>query len=92
MGASIELNALLARHHIDLSSEEVLGELDATFAAIPAAGAATLSAPEVDFLTTHGGPSAKIAIRDWSADGERQTRAHVAVQALANTVAGSIST
>lgn len=92
MGAPVELGALLARYQIDLTSEEVLGEMDATFAAIPGAGAATLSAPEVDFLATHGGPSAEIVIRDWSANGERQTRARLAVQALANAVAGSIST
>lgn len=91
MGAAVELNALLARHHIDLTSEEVLGELDAAFAAIPRGGAATLSAPEADFLAEHGGPSAAAIVRGWSANGEHQSRARVALQGLTSAVAGSIS-
>lgn len=91
MSAAYELNALLARHHIDLTSDDVLGELDAAFAAIPGAGAATLSTTEVAFLAEHGGPSTSAVIAEWSADGERQARARVALHALTNAVAGSIS-
>lgn len=90
MGA-VELTALLARYHVDLTSDEVLGELDAAFAAIPGAGAATLSRPEIDFLAEHGGPDAAAVIKEWSPGGERQARARVAVQALTSAVAGSIS-
>lgn len=91
MSAAFELNALLARHHIDLTSEDVLGELDAAFAAIPGAGAATLSTTEVAFLAEHGGPNTTAVVKEWSANGERQARARVALQALTHAVAGSIS-
>lgn len=90
MGA-VELNALLARHHIDLTSDDFLGVLDDAFSAIPGAGAATLSTSEVDFLAEHGGPSAATVIKGWSPNGERQVRARVAVQALTNAIAGSVS-
>lgn len=89
--SAVELTALLARYHVDLTSDEVLGELDAAFAAIPGAGAATLSRPEIDFLAEHGGPDAAAVIKEWSPSGERQARARVAVQALTSAVAGSIS-
>src|SRR5712672_1045559 len=68
------LGALLAKHQIDLTVEEVLDELDSAFAAIP--GAITLSATEVDFLRTHAEPRAAV-IDAWSADNERQARARI---------------
>ncbi|MDT5346115.1 MAG: hypothetical protein QOE52_5299, partial [Mycobacterium sp.] len=71
------LGALLAKHQIDLSVEEVLDELDSAFAAIP--GAITLSATEVDFLREHAGPGAAAVIDAWSADNERQARARIAL-------------
>lgn len=91
MGAAVELNALLKKHHIDLTSDEVLGEMDAAFAAIPGTGAATLSVTEVGFLAGHGGSSAAAVVREWAASTERQARARVAVQALTDAVEGSIS-
>jgi hypothetical protein len=83
------LGALLAKHQIDLSVEEVLDELDSAFAAIPAA--ATLSSTEVDFLRTHAGPQAAAVIDAWSADDERQARARIAVRQLSSAVSGSVS-
>jgi hypothetical protein len=82
------LGALLAKHHIDLTVDEVLDELDAAFAAIP--GATTLSATEVDFLRTHAGPGAAV-IDAWSADNERQARARIALRQLTSAVSGSVS-
>jgi hypothetical protein len=54
--AAPALAALLAKHQIGLTVEEVLDELDSAFAAIP--GATTLSATEVDFLRAHAEPQA----------------------------------
>lgn len=93
MGSAIpELDALLARHHIDLTGDDVLDEIDAAFAAIPTSGAATLSAPEVEFLAAHGGPETAGLVKGWSPSGERQARARVALRALSDAVAGSVST
>jgi hypothetical protein len=64
--AAPALGALLAKHRIDLSVEEVLNELDSAFAAIP--GATTLSKTEVDFLRTHPEPSAEAVLETWTAD------------------------
>lgn len=84
-----DLGALLAKHQIDLSVEEVLDELDSGFAAIPAA--ATLSSTEVEFLRTHAEPHAAAVIDAWSADHERQARARTAVRQLSSAVSGSVS-
>ena len=83
------LGALLAKHQIDLSVEEVLDELDSAFAAIPVASA--LSTTEVDFLRTHAEPRAAPVIDAWSADNERQTRARIALRQLTSALSGSVS-
>ena len=87
--AALTLGALLAKHRIGLTADEVLDELDSAFAAIP--GATTLSAAEVDFLRTHAEPPAVAAIDAWSADGERQARARTALRQLTGALAGSVS-
>ncbi|MEB3052138.1 DNA-binding protein [Mycolicibacter sp. MYC123] len=46
---------------------------------------------EVDFLADHGGDGTEAVISEWSAEGERQARARVALQALTSAVAGSVS-
>jgi len=93
MGGSVvpALETLLARHHVGLTAEEVLDELDAAFAAIPGAGAAPLSPPEVRFLRSHAGPGAAGVIDGWSSDRERQVCARAAVRELGDTLAGSVS-
>ena len=83
------LGALLAKHQIDLTVEEVLDELDSAFAAIP--GATTLSTTEMDFLRTHAEPGAAAVIDAWSADNERQARARIALRQLASALSGSVS-
>lgn len=83
------LDALLAKHHVDLTSSEVLDELDSAFAAIHGADAAPLSAREVEFLRDHSGAAAMIDT--WSADRERQTRSHTAVRELGQTLSGSVT-
>jgi hypothetical protein len=83
------LGALLAKHRIDLTVDELLEELDSAFAAIPAAG--TLSSTEVDFLRTQAGPHAAAVIDAWSADDERQARARIAVRQLTSALSGSVS-
>ena len=87
--AAPALGALLAKHQIDLTVDEVLDELDSAFAAIP--GAATLSTTEVDFLRTHAEPRAAAVIDAWSADNERQARARIAVRQLTSALSGSVS-
>jgi len=83
------LDALLAKHRIELTADEVLGELDSAFAAIP--GTATLSATEVDFLRQHAEPAAVAVIDAWSAGDERQARARIALRQLTSAVSGSVS-
>lgn len=85
------LEALLARHHVNLTADDVVRELDIAFAAIPAAGAASLSDSELEFLREHAGSTTSRVIDEWSADGERQARARTAVRQLTDTLAGSVS-
>jgi hypothetical protein len=86
-----ELDALLARHHVDLTGDDVMSELDTALAAIPGAGAAPLSATELTFLREHAGSGVAAVLDDWSADSERQARARTALQQLSDAVAGSVS-
>lgn len=83
------LDTLLAKHHVDLTSDEVLGELDAAFSAIPGPDAAPLAASEVEFLRRHSG--AAEVIDGWSAGRERGHRSRNAVRELAQTLAGSVT-
>jgi hypothetical protein len=85
------LDALLQRHHVGMTSEEVLGQLDFAFATIPGAGAAPLSTDEVRFLRAHAGVGAAAVIDSWSGEQERQARARSAVRELGDTLAGSMS-
>jgi hypothetical protein len=81
----------LARHHVGLTGEEILDELDFAFEAVPSAGSVPVSASETQFLRAHAGPVAEAAMDAWSGDNERQARARAAVQELAAALAGSIS-
>jgi hypothetical protein len=85
------LEALLERHHVDLTGDEVLAVLDSAFAAIPGSGAAPVSAAEVEFLRAHAGPGAEAVIDNWSGDSERQARAQVAVRELGDALSASMS-
>jgi hypothetical protein len=87
--AAPALAALLAKHRIDLSVEEVLDELDSAFAAIP--GAAPLSATEVEFLRANAEPQAAAVIDTWSPEPERQARARSAVRRLTGVLSESVS-
>jgi hypothetical protein len=89
--AAAALDALLARHHIDLTSTEILDELDAAFTRIPEAGAASLSTTEVAFLHQHARPIEAAMIDAWSANDERQDRARTALRQLTNAISGSVS-
>lgn len=85
------LDALLERHQVDMTSQEVLDQLDSAFATIPGAGAAPLSTDEVHFLRAHAGPPATAVIDNWSGERERQARAGLAVRELGDTLSGSMS-
>jgi hypothetical protein len=84
------LDNLLAKHHVDLSSAEVLDELDSVFGAIPMASAAPLSMSEVQFLRAHTGSVARV-VDAWSGGDERQARARAAVRELAEALSRSVS-
>ena len=86
---STALDALLAKHHLDLTSDEVLAELDSAFTAVPGADAAPLSAAELEFLRRDGGAAS--AIDGWSATQERQTRSRNAVRELAQALSESVT-
>lgn len=85
------LDALLERHQVDMTSEEVLGQLDSAFATIPGAGAAPLTTDEVQFLRAHAGAGATAVIDSWSGEQERQAHARSAVRELGDTLSGSMS-
>lgn len=89
--AASTLDALLAKHRVDMTSKEVLDELDAAFAAVPGAGAAPVARAEVEFLRHHGGAGTAEAIDSWSGDDERAARSRVAVRELAEALSGSVS-
>jgi hypothetical protein len=89
--AAPALDALLARHNIDLTSTEILNELDAAFTRIPGAGAASLSTTELEFLRKHARPNETAVIDAWSANDERQDRAHTALRQLTNAISESVS-
>jgi hypothetical protein len=86
-----ELDALLERHQVDLTSNEILDQLDSAFATIHGAGAAPLSTDEMQFLRAHAGPGAAAVIDNWSGERERQARARSAVQELGDALSGSMS-
>jgi len=88
---SHRLDALLERHQLDLTSEDVLDQLDSAFATIPGVGAAPMSTDEVRFLRAHAGPGAAAVIDNWSGEKERQARARSAVQELGDTLSRSMS-
>ncbi|OBH19939.1 helix-turn-helix domain-containing protein [Mycolicibacter sinensis] len=83
------LHALLAKHQIGLTSDEVLAELDSGFAALAGAGAEPLSTAEADFLGQHTGIGA--AVDDWSPITERSSRSRAAVRELAEALSGSVT-
>ncbi|MCA2320439.1 helix-turn-helix domain-containing protein [Mycobacterium intracellulare] len=85
------LEALLARHSIDITADEVLQELDSAFAAIPKTGAAPLSTMEAQFLRAHAGTGAAAVIAAWADDGERQSRTRAALREFADVISGSLS-
>ncbi|MGV0037295.1 helix-turn-helix domain-containing protein [Mycobacterium paraffinicum] len=85
------LDALLRKHQLDITSEEVLDQLDSTFATIPAAGAAPLSMAEVQFLHAHDDTGVAAVIDNWSGEQLRQAQARSAARALADTLSGSMS-
>jgi hypothetical protein len=64
-----ELDALLERHQVDLTSNEILDQLDSAFATIHGASAAPLSTDEMQFLRAHAGPGAAVVIVARHGDG-----------------------
>ncbi|ELB91098.1 hypothetical protein Rwratislav_20931 [Rhodococcus wratislaviensis IFP 2016] len=68
------LDALLAKHHVDLTAGEMLRELDAALTAVPAASD-TLSAGEIEFLRTHAGEGVGEVLDQWSSVAEIRARA-----------------
>lgn len=85
------IEALLERHQLDLTGEEVLDELDSAFATIPGSGAAPVSTVEIEFLRAHAGPGAATVIDNWSGDDERRIRARAAVRELGDTLSRTVS-
>jgi hypothetical protein len=69
------LDALLAKHHVDLSAREMLRELDAALTAVPAAASETLSAGEIAFLRAHAGEGVGDVLDQWSPVAEIRARA-----------------
>lgn len=85
------LDALLERHQVNMTSDEVLDELDSAFETIPGAGSAPLSGDEVHFLRTHAGLGAVAVIDNWSGGQERQARARSAIRKFGDALSGSMS-
>ena len=90
-GAALELDEVLARHHVGISSHELAAELDAALSALGGAGSTPLSGKETDFLHSHVTGTAATVLAEWSPEAERQERARVVTRTLTDTVAASIS-
>ena len=71
------LGALLAKHQIDLTVEEVLDELDSAFSAIPGQPPCRR---QKWTSSARSEPRAAAVIDAWSADNERQARTRIALR------------
>lgn len=86
-----ELDDVLERHGVDLSSAEVIEELDAALTSVASVGAAPLSKAEVAFLRANAGPHAAEVLDGWDPAVERRHRARATVARVAQAAAASMS-
>ncbi|NLU84334.1 helix-turn-helix domain-containing protein [Rhodococcus sp. HNM0569] len=85
------LDALLAKHHVDLTARELLRELDAALTEVPPASD-TLSAGEIEFLRTTAGEGVGEVLDQWSPAAEVRARAVEAARQTTAALADSLGT
>lgn len=85
------ISEVLRRHGIALTETDIAADLDRAFQALPGAGAASLTAGELDYLTDHAGGQAAQAIADWDPHAERQRRAAAATAGIEKLIASTFS-
>lgn len=88
MNTVASLDELLDKYHLDLSSADVLAEMDAALAAVP--GYTPLSAGELTFLAEQLDGAAEV-IDGWHAGITRRDQALLALRNLNELIAGSVS-
>lgn len=86
-----DLAGVLARHGVPMSSSEVVASLDAAFAEVSRAGAAPLSASEIEFLRAHGGPRASEVLDQWNPAAEDVAQSRAVVRRVAAAAQATMS-
>lgn len=86
-----DLAGVLARHGVPMSTSDVVASLDAAFAEVSHAGAAPLSASEIEFLRTHGGPRASEVLGLWDPGAADLAQARAAVRRVAAAAQATMS-
>ena len=86
-----DLDGVLTRHGVSLSSADVVAGLDAAFAEVAHAGAAPLSASEVEFLRAYGGEHAVDVLDHWDPAAADLARNRAALGRVAETAQASLS-
>jgi predicted XRE-type DNA-binding protein len=86
-----ELDRVVERHNVGLSTADVVAELDAAFGAVTCGGSAPLSASEIAFLRANAGRHAPDVIDSWDPAAERQRQARAAIVRVAHDASASMS-
>jgi hypothetical protein len=90
MSVAADLDEVLARRGVALTGAEVVAEFDAALSRQAAAGAAPLTADEIEFLRRHGGEPARAVLDGWDATAARREDALAAVDQTAAAIQSSL--
>jgi hypothetical protein len=90
MSVGVSLDEVLARHHVGLTGEEFVAQLDVELSKVAHSAAVPLSAVEREFLQEHGGPSAAEALAE-DPDATAQAASQAAAHQVTELVQGSLS-
>jgi hypothetical protein len=86
-----DLERVVNRHNVGLSTADVVAELDAAFGAVTCGGAAPLAASEIDFLRANAGRHGPDVIDSWDPALDRQRQARAAIVRVAHDASASVS-
>jgi hypothetical protein len=91
MSVGAELDQVLDRHRIGLTSHAIVAELDAALAAVGDTELAPLSAAETEFLRKHGGPRAAEVVDSHGLGQDRDDAAREAGARVADLAGSTLS-
>jgi excisionase family DNA binding protein len=86
-----DLDEVLARHNVGVTSQDLAEEFDAALSLSPAAGATALTGDEVDYLTQHGGDTTHKVLGHWDPRGERDAHLLTVTQSIEDALTSSMS-